>query len=133
MGAKQFRIGSVSVLFAVVMLCMSVFAVLTVATAKADQSTARRYGEYIRRLNRCQNEGQQWLAEADAYLNGKGDLPQNTEATDKELSTQLQSGEMQLTIRLTAQDGKYEIRQWSCSRQWEAETDDQGVWQGKED
>ena len=89
--------------------------------------------EYIRRLNRCQNEGQQWLAEADAYLSGKGDLPQNTEATDQELSTQLQSGEMQLTIRLTAQDGKYEIRQWSCSRQWEAETDDQGVWQGKED
>ena len=131
MGAKQFRIGSISILFAVVMLCMSVLAVLTVTTALSDRRTAGRYGEYIQALNACQNEGQQWLAEADAYLKGQGELPQNTDVTEQELSTQLQNGNMFLTIRLTVHDGQYEISEWNCRRQWEPEEEQWGLWQGE--
>ena len=62
MEKKRFRVGSITVLFAVVILCVAIFGALTVATAISDRRTAQRYGEYVEALYRCENAGQQWLS-----------------------------------------------------------------------
>ena len=61
------------------MLCVAIFGVLTVSSAVSDRRAAERYGEHVEVLYACENAGQDWLSEADAYLKGAGDLPENTE------------------------------------------------------
>ena len=75
MSRNRFRIGSIAVLFAVVVLCVAIFGVLTVSSAVSDRRAAERYGEHVEVLYACENAGQDWLSEADAYLKGAGDLP----------------------------------------------------------
>ena len=128
MGGKRFRTGSVSVLFAVIMLCVAVLAALTVSTATGDRRTARRYGEYVQRLTECQNEGQRWLAEADACIRGAGELPAGTQQNGSELSTEITSGNMTLTIRLAAEGETYRITVWSLQSRWQPEEEHWSLW-----
>ena len=100
MSRNRFRIGSIAVLFAVVVLCVAIFGVLTVSSAVSDRRAAERYGEHVEVLYACENAGQDWLSEADAYLKGAGDLPENTEETETTLKTEIMRGNMQLEICL---------------------------------
>lgn len=128
MESKRFRIGSVAVLFAVVVLCVAIFGTLTVSTAVTDQRTAQRYGEYVETLTACQNQGQQWLRAVDDYLSGSGTLPENTVQNGAELQTTLTEGNVKLVIRLNITGGSYEILEWRCSADWQPE-EDWNLWQ----
>ena len=48
MRKKRFQVGSVAVLFSVVVLCGAVCAVLTVLTASSDMRLSRQYGVHVR-------------------------------------------------------------------------------------
>ena len=128
MGGKRFRTGSVSVLFSVVMLCAAVLAALTVSAAAADRRTAQRYGEYVQRLTECQNAGQHWLAEADACICGAGELPAGTQQDASEISAEITSGNMTLTIRLAAEGETYRITVWSLQSRWQPEEEHWSLW-----
>ena len=127
MDNKQFRIGSVTVLFAVILLCVSIFAALTVAAAVADRRTALRYGDFVARETACENAGQEWLAAADAYRRGAGELPENTGETDGTLSTVIKGDGVTLTISLDAASG--ELLSWQCSADWQPEEPEWNLWQ----
>lgn len=119
MNRNRFRIGSIAVLFAVVVLCVAIFGVLTVSSAVSDRRAAERYGEHVEVLYACENAGQDWLSEADAYLKGAGDLPENTEETETTLKTEITRGNMQLEICLNKINGSYEIAKWRCTARWQ--------------
>lgn len=127
MDGKQFRTGSITVLFVVIMLCVAVLAALTVSTAVSDRRTAERYGDFVRRLNECENDGELWLAAADAYLHG-GALPENTELSGSELQTELNCDNMTLTIRLGIENSSYEILEWNCRSHWQPEEEEWNLW-----
>ena len=101
MSRNRFRIGSIAVLFAVVVLCVAIL------------------GEHVEVLYACENAGQDWLSEADAYLKGAGDLPENTEETETTLKTEITRGNMQLEICLNKINGSYEIAKWRCTARWQ--------------
>lgn len=128
MESKRFRIGSVAVLFAAVVLCVAILGALTVSTAVADQRTAQRYGQYVETLTACQNQGQQWLRAVDDYRSGSGMLPEHTKQNGEELQTTLTEGNVKLTIRLKITDIGYEILEWRCSADWQPEND-WSLWQ----
>lgn len=115
---RRFRVGSVAVLFTVVLLCVAIFAALTVTTALADEKTAQRYGQHVSRQYACENLGQQWLAQARAFQMGLGPLPENTQQEDGSLSTRIQGEGMELTIRLDSQGN---LERWSCTALWQPE------------
>lgn len=119
MSRNRFRIGSIAILFAVAVLCVSVFGVLTVSSAVSDRRAADRYGEHAEALYACENAGQDWLSEADAYLKGAGELPANTLETETALETEITRGDMQLEIRLNKTNDGYEIAKWSCTARWQ--------------
>lgn len=123
MNTRRLRFGSIAVLFTVAILCVAIFAALTVMTARADARVAEQYGKHIKTLYDCENMGQRWLAQADAYLQGAGPLPEGTEQDGKLLQTTLTCGSMQLFIRLLGDDTGYEILQWSCTTRWEPDND----------
>lgn len=121
MGGKRFRVGSIGVLFAVVVLCVAILGALTVFTARADRLAAQRYGEHVQRVCHCQMLGQKWLGEADQYLRSGGALPENTWQQDGSLGTEINWENIQLVIRLEVTPEGYEIRQWSCGARWQPE------------
>ena len=100
-------------------LCVAIFGVLTVSSAVSDRRAAERYGEHVEVLYACENAGQDWLSEADAYLKGAGDLPENTEETETTLKTEIKRGNMQLEICLNKINGSYEIAKWRCTARWQ--------------
>lgn len=116
---RRFRVGSVAVLFTVVLLCVAIFAALTVTTAVADEKTAQRYGQHVQRQYDCENLGQQWLAQARAFQMGLGPLPENTRQEENGgLSTCILGDAMELNIRL---DREGQLERWSCTAQWQPE------------
>lgn len=119
MEGKRFRVGSVAVLFAVVVLCVSIFCILTAVTAVADLRTAEQYGAHVTQMYTCQNRGEEWLAQADAYFAGMGDLPAQTEEQGNILSTVLTEGNVQLEIRAAKTRNGYVITRWECTTRWE--------------
>lgn len=121
MEKKRFQVGSIAVLFSVVVLCVAVFAVLTVVTAASDYRVARQYGDHVQSLYRCENRGQAWLARVDAWLAGQGELPEDTSLSGSQVETEIMEDGMKLAIRLEITENGYEIRQWSCTTQWQPE------------
>ena len=129
MRKKRFQVGSVAVLFSVVVLCVAVFAVLTVLTASSDMRLSRQYGEHVRSQYACENLGQQWLGEIDGWIAGKNALPDGTEVNENSVQTEIIKETSVLNIRLTLSGAGYAIDRWSCTAQWQP---DEGlkVWQG---
>lgn len=119
MSRNRFRIGSIAVLFAVVVLCVAIFGVLTVSSAVIRSPCRRALRRARGSAVACENAGQDWLSEADAYLKGAGDLPENTEETETTLKTEITRGNMQLEICLNKINGSYEIAKWRCTARWQ--------------
>ena len=110
MSRNRFRIGSIAVLFAVVVLCVAIFGVLTVSSAVSDRRAAERYGEHVEVLYACENAGQDWLSEADAYLKGRGrSAGKHGRDRNRRSKTEITRGNMQLEICLNKINGSYEI------------------------
>ena len=129
MRKKRFQVGSVAVLFAVAVLCVAVFALLTVVTAASDARVARQYGDHVRGLYSCENLGQQWLAQMDGWLAGQQPLPEGTRVWKDFAETEITEGNQKLRIRLLLTQSGYEISKWSCTTQWQPE-ENWNLWQG---
>lgn len=116
---RRFRVGSMAVLFTVTLLCVAIFAALTVTTALADEKTALRFGEHVQQQYACENLGQQWLARADAFQKGLEPMPEETVlGEDGSLSTCIRYGSMELNICL---DRTGRLVRWDCAARWQPE------------
>lgn len=124
---KRFRVGSIAVLFTVVVLCVAIFGCLTVATANSDIRTARRYAQHVSQRTQMENLGQAWLSRADAWLRFGGELPENAVLEGDELKAQLTQDTMKLDICLKIQGTTYEITRWSCTGIWQPD-DSWNLW-----
>ena len=118
---RRIRVGSIAVLFTVVVVCAAIFAVLTLVTASSDLRTARSYGQRVEALYECENLGEQWLAQISGYLSGHQELPENTWEDGGQLGTEITLGPMKLTVRVDAATGA--VLEWRCAALWEPEED----------
>ena len=118
---RRIRVGSIAVLFTVVVVCAAIFAVLTLVTAGSDLRTARSYEQRVEALYECENLGEQWLAQVSGYLEDCQELPENTWESGGELGTEITWGPMQLTARVDTATGA--LLEWSCTALWEPEED----------
>lgn len=130
MGTKKVRIGSVSLLFTVILVCVVVLSVLSISTVRADRALSERTAESVSDWYELQNEGQQWLAEVDAVLREHRwkqcdkFLPEGSVRNDLTISTELkQKGRtLQIKIRWVGKnpDGpRYKVVEWKSSVDWE--------------
>ena len=118
---RRIRVGSIAVLFTVVVVCAAIFAVLTLVTAGSDLRTARSYEQRVEALYECENLGERWLAQVSGYLEGRQELPENTWESGGELGTEITWGPMRLTARVDAATGA--VLEWSCNALWQPEED----------
>ena len=137
------RIGPVSILVLVIILCLAVMAALTVTTSEAEESITTRQEESITALYANEAEAQIFLAQLDeALAQARGartsvqaalstlDLPEGTVYEDGVLTTAFvqENGrrlDIELSIPTTA---SYEIMSWRATTEWNEEDPDLIFW-----
>lgn len=119
MEKKRFRVGSIAVLFAVVILCVAVFAALTVVTSAQDLRISQRYAQHIQDFFDCESLGYEWLAQVDKAAQEGKPLPEGSWQEQDVIGVSLETSAMRLNIRLKMTENGHEIQQWSCSTKWQ--------------
>lgn len=133
---RPVRMGWLSLLVTVVLLCLATLAVLAFTTARSDLALARRQAQMTQALYAREQTGQELLAQVDA-LGKSGDTPtQIAKALGGEVSptTTLlftirdEEGGV-LDIELAPDwNGGYEILAWRHSVEWQPSSVDAGLW-----
>lgn len=129
-GTKKVRIGSVSLLFTVILLCVVVLSVLSISTVRADRALSERTAESVSSWYELQNEGQNWLAEVDAVLRvhrwKESDpfFPKGTRRDGLSISTELKRAGRTLEIEIrwigrNPHGPRYRIVKWKQTVDWE--------------
>lgn len=126
MKTREFHMGSLSVLLCVTVLCVAVFAALTVVTAAADVRMARRSGAYTEQWYALENAGTAWLARMKRWQGGE--LPEGTAVEAQTARVTLRNEEGILEIRLSLSDGA--LLQWDHTAAWQPDGD-WSLWPGE--
>lgn len=137
------RIGPVSILVVIIILCLAVMAVLTLVTAEAEESITARQEESTTALYENEARAQEFLAQlddalaqaqaADTSVRSALDqlsLPDGAVYEDGELSVSFvaENGrrlDVELSIPSTA---SYEILTWRATTEWNEEDPDKILW-----
>ena len=121
------RSGALTLLIAVVAVCLAVLAVLAFSTARADRALAARAMERFALDAACENEAWRWLAQTDADLAAGKELP----VQQGVLETVIEGEEgRRLTVRLAiGEDGSWRIDAWRLSQDWQAD-ESLDLWDG---
>ena len=130
MESRPVRLGWLSLLVTVVILCLATLSVLSLSTAQADWAQAQKQALQTESVYALERDGQQGLAALAAALGAAHDetsldtlLPPDTVRTGSRVCT-LQKGadgrSLSIAAELTA-DGGYRVVQWSQSAEWAGE------------
>jgi hypothetical protein len=126
MEAKKVRLGSISLLVTVILLCVIVLAVLSISTVRGDLLLAERTADSVSGWYELQNDGQRWLAQVDQVLaqhsweDCDGYLPEGTSRENDRIAATLRSDGRTLQIELIQdQNTSYRIAKWVESTDWE--------------
>lgn len=130
MESRPVRLGWLSLLVTVVILCLATLSVLGFSTARADLAQAQKQALQTDSVYALECAGQQWLASLDAALCEAHDaasldalLPPDTVRTGSRVSTLQQGADgrsLAIAAELTA-DGGFRVVQWSQSAEWAGE------------
>lgn len=150
MASKQgsVRIGPVSILVLIIVLCLAVMAVLTVTTSEAEESITTRQRDATTALYANETEAQVFLADLDEALaqarqsNGSVqsalatlELPEGSSYENGMLSVSFvqdngRTLDIELAIPSTA---SYEIMAWRAMTEWNEEDPDKIFWSAPQD
>lgn len=129
MESRPVRLGWLSLLLTVIILCLATLSVLSFSTARADLALAQKQARQAQSVYALECAGQQWLAELDAALAQAGDtaeldalLPHGTAREGPGVSAVLEGADgrsLSVFAELTA-DGGYRVIQWQQSAEWAA-------------
>ena len=86
MKRKPLRLGSVSLLFAVILVCTALLALLGVMTARADWLMTEKYAQRLNSQYAHEAEAQEWLARLDEALARGDELPQPAKREDGQIT-----------------------------------------------
>lgn len=129
METKKVRLGSISLLVTVILLCVIVLAVLSISTVRGDLLLAEHTAESVSDWYELQNDGQRWLAQVDQVLSQHpweecdGYLPEGTSRDEDQIAVTLNREGRTLQIELVRdEDASYHIARWVETTDWEEET-----------
>lgn len=145
MASKQgaVRIGPVSILVVIIILCLAVMAVLTLVTAEAEKSITARQEESTTAMYANEVLAQEFLAQLDAKLaRAQGTetgvravldqvgLPEGAVYEDGVLHLEfIQENGRRLDVELSLPNtDAYEILEWRATTEWNEEDPDKIFW-----
>ena len=104
------KLGPLALLLVAVSICLTVLAVLSFTTARADLALAERYAETVSTRYAIERQGQSFLAEA-----GPGER------------REFEQDGMYLTVEL---DGEGNVICWTYEKHWVEDNTISGLWKG---
>lgn len=131
------RLGWLSILLVVVILCMAIFGVLSLSTARADLRLAKMQAEQVEARYLQESEGEQWIADMTQRFGGKPvnegvSVPEGTSLANSTLSTVIEDEEGHtLSIEIDVSvPAPYPVLVWKHGSVWTADDGMSGIWDG---
>ena len=131
MNRPPIRLGPLALLLTVISICLTVFAILTFSTARADLALAKRYAYTSSIRYSLEKSGQEYLQEVDEVLQGGGTLYDLFEAEmdPKGISVfQIEESGYTLTIGLKQKGNTYSIEVWKIEKEWNQNDNIDDLW-----
>ena len=135
MSKHKINIGLTSLILIFIILCLATFSLLSLSSARGDQSLAARSARAVTEYYRADAEGEKWLKQADAILQKemtkKAMDQEEIQALAKKMA--LDRGQaLHIDLALTGDENRYEVRSWYVYDSGNYEIDDfMPVWDGK--
>lgn len=104
------KLGPLALLLAVVSICLTVLAILTFTTARADLALAERYAETVQTRYALEQQGQCFL-----------------ETARPGAKKEFEQDDMRLRVTL---DENGEVTDWVFEKEWTQEIEFSGLWLG---
>lgn len=124
------KIGPLALLLTVITICLTVMAILTFTTARADLTMAQKYAGSAQTRYELTQQGQEFLAQADETiavgmpLSGMDDV----KPTRNGISKVLEKDGYKLTITLADSGSTYKVSSWRLEKEWSEDTT-LNIWQ----
>lgn len=140
------NIGLTSLILIFIILCLATFSLLSLSSARGDQSLALRSAQAVAEYYRADAEGEKWLKQADAILqketvagtmsqeeiktlagNVASELGCNVDEETGYISTDIsmERGQaLHIDLALTGDENRYEVRSWYVYDSGNYEIDD---------
>ena len=144
MSKHKINIGLTSLILIFIILCLATFSLLSLSSARGDQSLAARSARAVTEYYRADAEGEKWLKQADAILQEEiqalakkmalelgCDADEETGFVSTDIS--MDRGQaLHIDLALTGDENRYEVRSWYVYDSGNYEIDDfMPVWDGK--
>ena len=120
------RLGPLAILLTVISICLTILAILTFTTARADLRLAEKYAETVQTRYALERDGQRYLSR----LNAGAETPPAPDE-DGVLRTELERDGSLLHIGLVPDGaGGYETVAWQQEKIWEQDDTIENLWSG---
>ena len=120
------RLVPLALLLSVISICLTILAILSFTTARADLRLAQKYAETVQSRYALEEKGQRYLSDLSA---GRVSAPEEDDSGL--LRTELESDGSRLLIVLRRDDaGGYEILSWRQEKRWEQDQTIDNLWSG---
>ncbi|MBR5641886.1 MAG: hypothetical protein IKW92_07125 [Firmicutes bacterium] len=123
------KLGPLALLLAVIAICLTILAFLSVTTGQADLRLAQRYADTVTERYALEAEGQQFFADV---CEGRAPEAGRAEISGTLGSAAQETGQLRLdyTLKRNAK-GTYDIAAWKFIRDWEEDTELDNIWTGE--
>ena len=120
------RLVPLALLLSVISICLTILAILSFTTARADLRLAQKYAETVQSRYALEEKGQRYLSDLSA---GRVSAPEEDDSGL--LRTELESDGSRLLIVLRRDGaGGYEILSWRQEKRWEQDRTIDNLWSG---
>ena len=120
------KLGPLALLLTVISICLTVMAILTFVTARADGKLADKYAETVTQRYALEAQGQAFLRELDE---GVGVIGLAT-TTDGAYVKVLKLDDARLEIHVRREGSGWKVEQWRIVKEWSEDTDIGHLWPG---
>ena len=120
------KLGPLALLLTVISICLTILAILTFTTARADLRLAQKYAETVQARYAIEKDGQTYLAGLNA---GREEAPEPDE--DGVLRVDIERGGYLLHIALLDDGhGGWDVTSWRHEKTWEQRETIDNLWSG---
>ena len=120
------RLGPLALLMTVISICLTILAILTFTTARADLRLAEKYAETVQTRYALERQGQAYLSRLNA-----GEVAALEADETGVLCTELEQEGVRLSIGLVPDGaGGYAVVSWRQEKEWEPNDDIGNLWSG---
>lgn len=120
------RLGPLALLLTVISICLTILAILTFTTARADLRLAEKYAETVQSRYALEKEGQTYLAAVNA---GTVPAPEPDENGTRCYELEKDGFVLHITLRENGA-GAYEPVVWRQEKLWEQKETIDNLWSG---